>query len=280
MRYGWVAVFGILLLSMLSAGECAPDDFDFKSNPAVIRQISVSGTRTLSTVELREIRHRLLGLCVDRDNDAGTSIGELIVDAFQRQGFFKAALKGPVKISSPEPLLRPIPLNVSASVNEGHRYRFGNVEFKGNKAFTSEELRRLVPLTHGDIFDIENVRQALSAFRNLYGEQGYINFTPVPDTIFHESDHSITLVIELDEGPQFRLGRFEVIGVREIAEPIVKDWRLKTGDIFDGSKVWAFLAQHVGNLQRNSFHMKQNNETNTIDIRIVICPPDYYCFDP
>jgi outer membrane protein insertion porin family len=260
----------------LAAAQCKPEDGNGQYL-AIVRHVRFDDTQTVTTSERRAIAQELAGLCFDR-NMSGEML-ERIRDAFQRRGFFKAVVADRLRINVIDASAHPSPVDIAAVVNEGDRYRFGNVEFKSNKAFSSEELRPLLPLKKGDVFDIEKVRQALKAFRNLYGKQGYINFTPVPDTIFDESDHSITLVIELDEGEQFRLGRFEVVGVREIAEPIVKDWKLRTGDIFDGDKVWAFLAEHAGVLQPESLHIKQNNETNTVDIRIVICPADYYCFD-
>lgn len=272
----WVVVFVLIAALQLAAAQCTLED-DNGPNIAIVRHVRFDDTQTVTPAESKTIAHELVGLCFDR-NLPGEML-ERIRDAFQRRGFFKAVVADRLRINVIDASAHPNPVDIAAVVNEGDRYRFGNVEFKGNKAFSSGELRPLLRLGRGEVFDIEKVRQAIHAFKNLYGNSGYINFTPVPDTIFNDSDHTISLTIDFDEGQQFRVGHFEVAAIPAIAQPLINDWKLKAGDIYDESKVAAFLVQHADVMQPGSLQIKQNSETNTVDVRFVICPPDYYCFD-
>jgi hypothetical protein len=49
----------------------------------------------------------------------------------------------------------------------------------------------------------------------LYGSQGYINFTYVPNTLIDEAGHSIALEIDVDEGGIFHWGDLHVEGMGE-----------------------------------------------------------------
>lgn len=58
--------------------------------------------------------------------------------------------------------------------------------------------------------------------RKVYGERGYINFTPVPNTNVYP-DKTIRLTIDIDEGKQFRIGEMRVLGTSQsIANEIVR----------------------------------------------------------
>jgi outer membrane protein assembly factor BamA len=271
-----------LLLSLRASAQCTPDDLVTKSKPAIIQEVSISGTRTLSTAELRTIGGKLVGRCVDKDKYLASYVQDEIRDAFQREGFLKVALRGPVEITSIDMLSKPIPLHVAISVDEGDRYRFGNVEFKRNKAFSSDELRLLLPLKRGEIFDIEKVRQALRAFRDLYGERGYINFTPVPDTEFDDLDHLITLVIDLDEGEQFKIASVDFNAAGAVVGRLRDAWSMKIGDAYSSRYIKQFFADNKELMPADAdpalnTEVGQDNKKKTVVIRLRLCSSDQDC---
>lgn len=80
-------------------------------------------------------------------------------------------------------------------------------------AFSAEELRPLIPMHDGDIFSSLKVREGLEALFNYYRAHGYIDFVPEPKFKIDEVRQQITLVISLQEGPQYRLGNIEIVGL-------------------------------------------------------------------
>jgi outer membrane protein insertion porin family len=136
---------------------------------------------------------------------------ELVRDAFQRLGYFKAVVQDPKTqvrdVGSPGlhiPLIMRGPgkvLDITVPVEEGERFHLKEITFTGNKAITNvAALRRQIPMKDGDIFNIELVRKGLKNLRDAYGALGFINFTPVPDTQFDDEKKLISLTIDLDEG--------------------------------------------------------------------------------
>ena len=192
--------------------------------------------------ESRSYRAGVRQPCFDRNTPQ--ELSERIKDAFQRRGFFKTEVVKPLHVAVIDGLARPSPVDVEAVIKEGDRYRLGNIELRGYKAFDSQTLRPLFPLNRGDIFDIEKVRQGLEALRDLYGESGYLNFTPVPDTQFDESNHTISLVMDVDEGEQFRIEAVEFNAPRAVAAGLRGAWKLKIGDVYSSGYATKFFADN------------------------------------
>jgi len=65
----------------------------------------------------------------------------------------------------------------------------------------------------------------------------------VPDTEFG-SENTINLKVTIHEGPQYRMGKLEVIAPKELAEKITAQWALSDGSVFDRTYPEKFLQDH------------------------------------
>lgn len=135
---------------------------------------------------------------------SSNEIAERVRDQFQQHGYFKALVSQPEAVLTP-----PGPhqvMSIKVNVELGKQFRLDHIAFTGNTAFGSNELRRTIPIKDGDIFNVEPLRRGIKALRDLYGSRGYVNFTPVLDTRIDDERQLITIVFDLDEGSQFRVG--------------------------------------------------------------------------
>ena len=71
-------------------------------------------------------------------------------------------------------------------------------------SFSPDDLRSMFKLASGDIFSVTKIRQGLDQIHSAYVERRYLNFTSIPNTIIDDSDHVIIVLIDCDEGKQFR----------------------------------------------------------------------------
>lgn len=106
-------------------------------------------------------------------------------------------------------------------VREGTRVALAEIEFRGNQAFTSSQLWDAMKTKkegflwyRSGVFDqdtlVKDLRQRLPEF---YGQAGYIDFMVVNDTLIVDPESGkARLVIEVDEGPQYKLAEFNVTG--------------------------------------------------------------------
>ena len=144
-------------------------------------------------------------------------------------------------------------------------------------AFPPEELRKRVPLSEGELFSTRQIREGLDALKQLYGSYGYLNFVASPLTEVDDSSGMISLIMELDEGRQFRVRRIEVQGLDPQTEGRLK-WRIKPGDIFNGKFLGDFFADNKNILPSGASpenaELHKNEKSGTVDVlfRFPTCP--------
>ena len=162
---------------------------------------------------------------------------ERVRAAWQDRGYFKVQVTGETRTLTSSPASRRIAMTVQ--VDEGSRYNLKSIWFKNNKAISSVDiLRGLFPIADGNVFSREKIGAGLENLRKAYGELGYINFTSVPDTMFDDENKLVSLVIDFDEGKQFRVGHVNVLGLEESArEQMLQTLALRRGQIFS-SRLW------------------------------------------
>jgi outer membrane protein insertion porin family len=127
--------------------------------------------------------------------------------------------------------LEPMPDRVEEyrlvfDVEEGTRVAIADIGFVGNENFSERQLRRVLdtkregffwfrPGTFDDAKLRDDLRGALPQF---YASHGFIDFAVVGDSLDVDSETGkARLIIQLSEGPQYRLAEFDVRGARRFA---------------------------------------------------------------
>jgi outer membrane protein insertion porin family len=133
------------------------------------------------------------------------------------------AAKG-IQLVSIDTSFSPVPAGgyrLTFTVTEGNRLSLADVDFTGNAAFSDEALQDAIDTREEGFwwfrtgrFDREafeeDLRTRLPAF---YGSHGYIDFAVVRDTLVVDPESGkARLLVEVQEGPQYRLGEFNVQG--------------------------------------------------------------------
>jgi outer membrane protein insertion porin family len=148
-------------------------------------------------------------------------------------------------------------------VVEGPKVKVGNVRFQGNQVFSSAALARAMKYSRAvgappwfywfhKTYDKERIEADLENIRDLYRDHGYFYaLAKEPDTKMVDTRRRypffffswgrgkrVDLTIPVEEGLQYRLGRFVIRGNKLFTQqqlaPIL---RLKPGDLFALSKV-------------------------------------------
>jgi outer membrane protein insertion porin family len=111
-------------------------------------------------------------------------------------------------------------------VEEGQRVAISEIEFEGNSAFTSAQLRGEMntkregfwwfrPGTFDDAQLREDMRASLPAH---YAEHGYIDFAVIGDSLVVDPETGkARLIVRVEEGPRYRLAEFDIIGASRFA---------------------------------------------------------------
>lgn len=228
------------LASLSSAQSSSPNKKTTK-----IAEIQFAGMRQLSPSDLEDISRRYQGRTVgpSRWNETLEFLTQRVSDVYQQRGYFKVIVKPVIETLSVQPDQRDV--RILLRIEEGQQYRLKEVLWPSKSVFSLGELQATMPISPGEIFDTSKIRKGLENLRRAYGERGYINFTPVPDTLIDESTQTVTLKMDLDEGKQFRIGKVEFLGLSEDARAtLLDDWKLESGAPYDNFYVEKFFAEH------------------------------------
>ncbi len=200
---------------------------------------------------------------------------ERVRDAYQQRGYFKAVIADPkTQMRDTKGLfLNPFArgggkvVDITIPVDEGDKYRLGGITFKGGKAVTNEKaLRSLFAMKDGDFFNTSEVRKGLDNMRKAYGELGYINFTPVPDTKIDDDKKLISIAVDLDEGKAYSVRRIEFTGNSTTRDKVIRrELAVEEGQVYN-SRLWELSLLRLNQLQYfEPLKPEQDSETHRND---------------
>lgn len=239
--------FCILLATRLWA-DCAPDYRSDKRSGVFIQDFAISGTTSLSSPELLNLRSKLTGACVDEDGD---ELKQLVKELFQNQGYYGAEVKN-MDIHVLDALERPKPVNLEAEVVEGPIYKFGEVSFVGNHAFQTPELRGAFSLKKGETFNRNSIGSGLDGVRKLYARNGFGDVVFIPDDSADVANFTMNLKVTIAEGPRYHMGKLVILGRPDDIVPLQTAWGLSEGTVFDFGYPREYLKAN-GELLPSSF---------------------------
>ena len=110
-------------------------------------------------------------------------------------------------------------IDVALKVNEGDKYYYGDISWKGNTQYPDSILNRILGVKKGDVYNLEDLNKKLGVtptentanVSSLYQDNGYLFFkiTPVETSIYNDTiDYEMRLV----EGPQADIKRVTIAG--------------------------------------------------------------------
>lgn len=168
-------------------------------------------------------------------------------------------------------------------LDPGKQYRLGDLSVVNVTGFPTHQSIAVFPIRRGDIFSREKIAKGLGELRVLYGSQGYINYTGLPNTRVDDENAIINLTIDVDEGKQFRWGNLHLEGMRDQdADLVLQAWEELRGDVYssDHQKLSEFLGRFFFPLRKGTSiadcaRTSVDERTGTIDVYLsLILNPD------
>ncbi len=172
--------------------------------------------------------------------------------------------------------------NVSIIMNleEGNKYYFRNIEFKGNSKFSSDILARVLNIKKGDVYNAELLQKRISMdqdggdISSLYYDDGYLFFSVNPVETAVEND-SIDIEIRINEGPQATIRNVIIEGNDKTNEHVIRrELRTFPGDKFSRSDLIR-SQREIANLgffdpQETRVEPIPNPTDGTVDIKYTV----------
>ena len=169
-------------------------------------------------------------------------------------------------------------LNIDLKMNEGRKYYFGNITWRGNTKFTDSVLTAILAIRKGDIYNLEVLNKKLGKsggpeggdISGLYQDDGYLFFRtdPVETAVYNDT---IDFEIRIVEGPQATIKNIRITGNDRTKEYVIRrELRTIPGEKFRRSE----LIRSVRELSQLSYFNPEkinpvpvpNPDDGTVDI--------------
>ena len=213
--------------------------FVLKEKPS-INKIYVGGNEEVPLSKINEVldvkREQILDLSKLKKNV------EKIKQLYVEKGFYMADVTYELKRNTPSEV------DVWFRVHENAKVEVRRVNFVGNKAASDKDLRDVVVTREGNVLSILNqsgtyredvFQRDLLLIQAFYWDRGYVQVKVGSPLLELSPDkQSMYITINIDEGPQYRLGTVHVEGdLLESEAFFLKRVSVKTGEIFNRSKL-------------------------------------------
>ncbi|HIE30361.1 TPA: outer membrane protein assembly factor BamA, partial [Candidatus Poribacteria bacterium] len=160
-----------------------------------------------------------------------------ILELYRKEGYYLASVDSDVKWHNPDDTV-----SVTFRITEGERIKVEEVNFIGNEYATKKALRKVMKTREGKRFRDEDFETDLERIIGYYQDRGFM-YAKVVDTQkrFTDDKTGIMLDIAIEEGPQFRIGRYDIIFKDDVEKPVFSEEKilsmlqLAEGDIFSKS---------------------------------------------
>ncbi len=118
-------------------------------------------------------------------------------------------------------------ISIDIRINEGRKYYFRNISWKGNYVYTDEQLAKILGIKKGDVYDMEELNTRLSMnpqgtdITGLYMDDGYLFFNIRPVEVAIVGD-SIDIEMRIFEGAQATINNVIISGNDRTNEHVIR----------------------------------------------------------
>ncbi|MDY6848610.1 MAG: outer membrane protein assembly factor BamA [Thermodesulfobacteriota bacterium] len=206
----------------------------------LVREVRFTGNKEFKEDKLRELATvRVPDLY---DPEAVEKSVEAIRQAYRDEGFHAAQIETDVEIDDQNEA------TVIFDIDEGEKILVSEIAFTGNKVFTDEELREFMQtrekwflswLTGRGTYNHDMLKNDLELIADEYFNRGYVQVKVLePDITFNDDKNTMSILIEIEEGVQFRVGNLDIEGdLLESPQELLKTTKLQEGEVFSRKKL-------------------------------------------
>jgi outer membrane protein insertion porin family len=273
--------------------------FNIKEGPTVkVGNIKFVGNQHISSLVLRRSMKNLKPVGIPYslifenlfaktfDSSKLEEDAERVRLAYRDKGYYNAAVEQPrtqIRDQGGLSLLTFRPnkgkrIDILMPIEEGERYRLGSITFTGNKAVSNvRALRGTFAIKDGEIFNATAIQKGLENLKKAYGQLGYINFAAIPKATTDDAKKTVNLVLDIDEGKPFYVGRIEIQGNTLTRDRVIRrELLLEEGQVYN-SQLWELSLLRLNQLdyfdplkvdQDSESH--QDTENGTVDLLLKV----------
>ncbi len=241
-----------------------------------IREIRIEGNKAISSkkikaamkTKVRGILSFILGTGYYKKEEMRADI-DRIRDVYYNNGY--------IKVTVAEPVLQLVEdktgMKISIQVSEGEQFKISSVEIAGNKEYKEDELRKLIKISSGTLFDKSVLSKDVVAISDKYSNNGYALVSVFPDLVPDEDKKTVRVVFRITEGDKYTVGKISISGNTKTRDKVIRrEIKLDEGDIFNSSAIKRSY-ERLNNLQffeTVDIQPKPRHQEKVVDLDVAV----------
>ncbi|MEW6387487.1 MAG: outer membrane protein assembly factor BamA [Thermodesulfobacteriota bacterium] len=239
-----------------------------------IREIYIRGNRKIKEKDIKEVMD-LKPFTVASEAAIRENINK-IINLYREKGYYEAQVNYNIQpITNTE-------VNLVLDVNEGGKLSIKDIEFTGNHAFSSKELRKVMETKEWGILTWftgsgrlikDTLERDLERIAAYYFNHGYIK-ARVGDPRIDIKESRIYITIPIEEGPEYRMGKVDFQGdLLEDKEKLRERLGIVKEEVYSREVLQKDLTELADFYADYGFAnaditplIKENDETRTVDV--------------
>ncbi|ALP70137.1 Outer membrane protein assembly factor YaeT precursor [Candidatus Karelsulcia muelleri] len=163
-------------------------------------------------------------------------------------------------------------------INEGKKYRLGNISYQGNNSFNDEYFRKLIGLKKGDVYNTLLLNKNIldntnpNSIISLYLNNGYA-FSTISFSEEKKENNSIDIKLIISEGAKVILNKVNIIGNNKIKDKIIlRELTTMPGDFFSKKEIEKTLKNlnKLDLFEKIFLNIKKNEKEKLIDLNFIV----------
>ncbi len=123
---------------------------------------------------------------------------------------------------------------IEVRIDEGDRYRIGDVGIEGVKLFPEDALLSGVRIETGDIASLQAIRESALSVMDYYGRRGYVDTAVRPAMNEGEGTNIVDVVFEVFEGEKAWIHNVEISGNSKTRDKVIRrELLVYPGDLYN-----------------------------------------------
>jgi outer membrane protein insertion porin family len=167
---------------------------------------------------------------------------EKLIEFYQNAGYIDFEIKD-VQFD----YTTPTKLIIRFIVSEGNRYKVGDITFKGNVLYTTNQIMtgivvegrtKRVAMTVGEIFTPKGLENDVDAIRDFYGAKGYIDVRIAAIKNANTATGTMDLIYDIEENDKSFIEKIEIKGNDKTKDKVIRrELAVSPGEIYDMVRV-------------------------------------------
>lgn len=171
---------------------------------------------------------------------------------YQNNGFIQA------RIGEPVVDLLDDRINVTIKIDEGPRYKVGNVDLKGDLVISSQEMMGKIQISKQEFYNREIVRNDVLALTDLYSDEGYAYADVVPIMDNNEENLTVDITYTINKGKQVHFEKIIITGNTSTRDKVIRrELKVEEHELYSGR----LLKRSMRNLFRLDYFEDVKVET-------------------